>query len=151
MRELDQEVGLGGQRVKRIAIVRKMRPDAAVFHDSSAQRKRYEDMLAQLGRAVEGMAAEHTEELARAVLALDEAAAAALGRCSPGRTFRPRSQRLARPPRPAPSPFRHAAARRLRARPGRRRASRRRRGAAQNPHSTPNSGEMRSDSPSPLM
>ncbi len=53
--------------------------DAAVFHDSSAQRKPYEDMLAQLGRAVEGMAAEHTEELARAVLGLDEAAAAALG------------------------------------------------------------------------
>ena len=35
-------------------------------------------MLATLGRAVEGMAAEHTEELARAVLALDEAAALAL-------------------------------------------------------------------------
>ena len=78
MRELDQEVGLGGQRVKRIAIVRTWL-DAAVFHDSSAQRKPYQDMLAQLGRAVEGMAAEHTEELARAVLALDEAAAAALG------------------------------------------------------------------------
>jgi hypothetical protein len=35
-------------------------------------------MLATLGRAVEGMAAEHTEELARAVLTLDEAAALAL-------------------------------------------------------------------------
>jgi len=92
MRELDEEVGLGGRRVKRSAIV-KTWLDAAVFHDSSAQRKPYEDMLSQLGRAVEGMAAEHTEELARAVLALDEAAAAALG------------EPLVRPdPPPAPPP-----------------------------------------------
>ena len=75
--ELDQDVGLGGQRVKRLTIL-KTWLDAAVFHDSSAQRKPYEEMLATLGRAVEGMAAEHTEELARAVLALDEAAALAL-------------------------------------------------------------------------
>jgi hypothetical protein len=77
MAELAQEVVFGGQRVKRSAIV-KTWLDAAVFHDSSAQRKPYEEMLATLGRAVEGMAAEHTEELARAVLALDEAAALAL-------------------------------------------------------------------------
>ena len=75
--ELDQDVGLGGRRVKRLTIL-KTWLDAAVFHDSSAQRKPYEEMLATLGRAVEGMAAEHTEELARAVLALDEAAALAL-------------------------------------------------------------------------
>jgi hypothetical protein len=77
MTELGQDVGLGGRRVKRLTIL-KTWLDAAVFHDSSAQRKPYEDMLATLGRAVEGMAAEHTEELARAVLALDEAAALAL-------------------------------------------------------------------------
>ena len=75
--ELEQEIGLGGQRVKRLTIL-KTWLDAAVFHDSSAQRKPYEEMLATLGRAVEGMAAEHTEELARAVLALDEGAALAL-------------------------------------------------------------------------
>jgi hypothetical protein len=77
MAELSQEVVFGGRRVKRIGIV-KTWLDAAVFHDSSAQRKPYEEMLATLGRAVEGIAAEHTEELARAVLALDEAAALAL-------------------------------------------------------------------------
>ena len=90
--ELDQEIGLGGQRVKRLTIL-KTWLDAAVFHDSSAQRKPYEEMLATLGRAVEGMAAEHTEELARAVLALDEAAALAL------------DEPLVRPdPPPAPPP-----------------------------------------------
>ena len=90
--ELEQEIGLGGQRVKRLTIL-KTWLDAAVFHDSSAQRKPYEEMLATLGRAVEGMAAEHTEELARAVLALDEAAALAL------------DEPLVRPdPPPAPPP-----------------------------------------------
>ncbi len=95
MRELDQEVGLGGQRVKRGAIVRTWL-DAAVFHDSSAQRKPYEDMLSQLGRAVEGMAAEHTEELARAVLG---------ARRSGGR----RTRRTARAARPSAAPAAEAA------------------------------------------
>jgi hypothetical protein len=91
MAELSQEVVFGGRRVKRMAIV-KTWLDAAVFHDSSAQRKPYEEMLATLGRAVEGMAAEHTEELARAVLALDEAAALAL------------DEPLVRPDPPPPPP-----------------------------------------------
>jgi hypothetical protein len=77
MGELDGEVVFGGQRVRRMTIV-KTWLDAAVFHDSTALQKPYEEMLATLGRAIEGMAAEHTEELARAVLALDEAAALAL-------------------------------------------------------------------------
>jgi hypothetical protein len=91
MTELAQEVVFGGRRVKRITIV-KTWLDAAVFHDSTAQRKPYEEMLATLGRAIEGIAAEHTEELARAVLALDEAAALAL------------DEPLVRPEPPPPPP-----------------------------------------------
>ena len=91
MAELAQEIVFGGRRVKRATIV-KTWLDAAVFHDSSAQRKPYEEMLATLGRAVEGIAAEHTEELARAVLALDEAAALAL------------DEPLVRPEPPPPPP-----------------------------------------------
>lgn len=91
MSEMSQEVVFGGRRVRRAAIV-KTWLDAAVFHDSSALRKPYEEMLETLGRAVEGIAAEHTEELARAVLALDAAAAVAL------------DEPLIRPAPPAPPP-----------------------------------------------
>jgi hypothetical protein len=52
--------------------------DAAVFYDSTDRRKPYEEMLGTMGKAVEGLAAEYTEDLARAVIALDEVAAVAL-------------------------------------------------------------------------
>ena len=106
MAELSQEVVFGGRRIKRITIV-KTWLDAAVFHDSTAQRKPYEEMLATLGRAIEGIAAEHTEELARAALALDEAAALAL------------DEPLVRPePAPAPPPRPKGLVARLRAQLG---------------------------------
>lgn len=78
MAELARETVLGGRRVKGTDMV-KAWLDAAVFYDSTDGRKPYEEMLASLGKAVEGLAAEYTEELARAVLMLDEVAAAAMG------------------------------------------------------------------------
>jgi hypothetical protein len=95
MAEMAQPVTFGGERVTRVAIV-KTWLDAAVFHDSSALRKPYEEMLETLGRAVEGIAAEHTEEIARAVLALDEAAAGAL--------HEPLIRPVPPPPPPTPPP-----------------------------------------------
>jgi hypothetical protein len=78
MAELARETVLGGRRVKGTDMV-KAWLDAAVFYDSTDGRKPYEEMLASLGKAVEGLAAEYTEELAHAVLMLDEVAAAAMG------------------------------------------------------------------------
>ena len=76
--DLSREIVLGGRRVKGTEMVRAWL-DAAVFYDSTDGRKPYEEMLASLGKAVEGLAAEYTEDLARTVLALDEVAATALG------------------------------------------------------------------------
>jgi hypothetical protein len=78
MAQLARETVLGGRRVKGAEMV-KAWLDAAVFYDSTDRRKTYDDMLASMGKAVEGLAAEYTEDLARAVLMLDEIAAAALG------------------------------------------------------------------------
>jgi len=78
MAQLARETVLGGRRVKGAEMV-KAWLDAAVFYDSSDTRKQYDEMLASLGKAVEGLAAEYTEDLGGAVLLLDEAAAAALG------------------------------------------------------------------------
>ena len=78
MEELGKETVLGGRRVRGTEMV-KAWLDAAVFYDSTEGRKPYDDMLASLGKAVEGLAAEYTEDLARAVLLLDEVAATALG------------------------------------------------------------------------
>jgi hypothetical protein len=78
MAQLAREIVLGGRRVKGAEMV-KAWLDAAVFYDSSVTRKQYDEMLASLGKAVEGLAAEYTEDLGGAVLLLDEVAAAALG------------------------------------------------------------------------
>ena len=78
MDQLVREIVLGGRRVKGTEMV-KVWLDAAVFYDSTEGRKPYEEMLGTLGKAVEGLAAEYTEDLARAVLMLDEVAARALG------------------------------------------------------------------------
>jgi hypothetical protein len=76
--ELGRETVLGGRRIKGAEMV-KAWLDAAVFYDSTDRRKQYDEMLATLGKAVEGLAAEYTEDLGRAVIGLDEVAAAALG------------------------------------------------------------------------
>jgi hypothetical protein len=78
MEQLAKETVLGGRRVRGTEMV-KAWLDAAVFYDSTEGRKPYDDMLASLGKAVEGLAAEYTEDLARAVLMLDDVAAKALG------------------------------------------------------------------------
>jgi len=76
--QLGRETVLGGRRIKGTEMVRAWL-DAAVFYDSSDTRRQYDEMLASLGKAVEGLAAEYTEDLAGAVLQLDEVAAIALG------------------------------------------------------------------------
>jgi len=78
MAQLGRETVLGGRRIKGTEMV-KAWLDAAVFYDSSDTRKQYDEMLTSLGKAVEGLAAEYTEDLAGAVLLLDEVAAIALG------------------------------------------------------------------------
>lgn len=78
MAQLARETVLGGRRVRGTEMV-KAWLDAAVFYDSTDTRKQYDEMLATMGKAVEGLAAEYTEDLARAVLRLDEVAAAVLG------------------------------------------------------------------------
>ena len=78
MTQLARETVLGGRRVRGREMV-KAWLDAAVFYDSGDTRKLYDEMLDSLGKAVEGLAAEYTEDLGRAVLKLDEVAAAALG------------------------------------------------------------------------
>jgi hypothetical protein len=76
--ELDATVLLGGRRVPRHDMLRAWM-DAAVFYDSTDRQRPYEELVALHGKALEAMAAQMTEEYAEAVLALDEAAAVALG------------------------------------------------------------------------
>jgi len=78
MAQLARETVLGGRRVTGTEIL-KAWLDAAVFYDSTDTRRQYDEMLATFGKAAEGLAAEYTGDLARAVLRLDETAAAALG------------------------------------------------------------------------
>jgi hypothetical protein len=78
MTQLERDTTLGGRRIKGTEMV-KAWLDAAVFYDSTDRRKPYDDMLATMGKAVEGLAAEYTEELGHVMLVLDEIAASALG------------------------------------------------------------------------
>ena len=77
MTELARETVLGGRRIKGTEMV-KAWLDAAVFYDSTDRRKQYDEMLSTMGKAVEGLAAEYTEDFARVVVMLDEVAATAL-------------------------------------------------------------------------
>jgi len=76
--ELDSVVSLGGRRIARGEMFRAWM-DAAVFYDSTDRQRPYEEMVATHGKAIESMAAQLTEDYAGAVLAVDEAAALALG------------------------------------------------------------------------
>lgn len=76
--ELDSTVTLGGRRIARGEMFRAWM-DAAVFYDSTDRQRPYEEMVAAHGKAIESMAAQLTEDYAEAVLAVDEAAALALG------------------------------------------------------------------------
>ena len=76
--ELEVETILGGRKVRRGEML-KAWLDAAVFYDSHDKRKPYEQMLEEMGKAVEGIALHLSDEMADAVLALDTVAARALG------------------------------------------------------------------------
>jgi hypothetical protein len=76
--ELDVQTILGGRRITRGEML-KAWLDAAVFYDSHDKRKPYEEMLEELGKAVEGIALHLTEQLAEVAVRLDEVAARALG------------------------------------------------------------------------
>lgn len=76
--ELDSTVTLGGRKIARGEMFRAWM-DAAVFYDSTDRQRPYEEMVAAHGKAIESMAAQLTEDYAEAVLAVDEAAALALG------------------------------------------------------------------------
>lgn len=76
--ELESNVSLGGRKIARGEMFRAWM-DAAVFYDSTDKQRPYEEMVAAHGKAIESMAAQLTEEYAAAMLAVDEAAAHALG------------------------------------------------------------------------
>jgi len=76
--ELDSVVSLGGRKIPRGEMFRAWM-DAAVFYDSTDKQRPYEEMVAAHGKAIESMSAQLTEDYAAAVIAVDEAAALALG------------------------------------------------------------------------
>ena len=76
--ELEVQTTLGGRKIARGEMLRAWL-DAAVFYDSHDKRQPYEEMLEELGKAVEGIALHLTEQISAAVLQLDEVAARALG------------------------------------------------------------------------
>ena len=76
--ELDSTVGLGGRKVTRGEMFRGWM-DAAVFYDSMDKQRAYDELVAAHGKAIESMSAELVERYAEAVIAVDEAAAEAIG------------------------------------------------------------------------
>ena len=77
-KELASTITLGGQRVQRGQILAGWL-QAAAFYDKLDRDRAYDQMIDTWGTAAEGIAAPLCEDAARAILALDEAAAAALG------------------------------------------------------------------------
>lgn len=77
-RELGTTVGLGGRRVTRGEMFLAWM-DAAVFYDSRDKQRAYDDLVAAHGKAIESLSAELAERYAEAVIAVDEAAAGAMG------------------------------------------------------------------------
>lgn len=76
--ELDSTVGLAGRKVTRGEMFRAWM-DAAVFYDSMDKLRAYDELVAAHGKAIESMSADLVERFAEAVLAVDEAAAEAMG------------------------------------------------------------------------
>ena len=62
---------LGGRRVSHGELLR-LWLDAAVFYDNTDKRRPYEEMLHEMGRAIEGIAMSLTTEVATVVLAMDD-------------------------------------------------------------------------------
>jgi hypothetical protein len=76
--ELDSTVGLGGGKVPRRQILAGWL-DAAAFYDTLERDRAYDRFIDQWGTAAEGIGSQLTEDAARVILRLDEAAADALG------------------------------------------------------------------------
>jgi hypothetical protein len=71
LRDLETGLTLGGRRVTHGELFRKWL-DAAVFFDAVDKRRPYQELLETMGRAVEGIAADITREIASQVIALDD-------------------------------------------------------------------------------
>lgn len=76
--ELEVQTTLGGRKIARGEMLRAWL-DAIVFYDSHDKSQPYEEMLEEMGKAVEGIALHLTEQMAATVLELDDVAARALG------------------------------------------------------------------------
>ena len=76
--ELDSQVGLGGTRVPRRAILAGWL-DAAAFYDKLERDRAYDHLIDRWGKAAEGIGAQLMEDAARVSVELDDHAAAALG------------------------------------------------------------------------
>jgi hypothetical protein len=86
---------LGGRRVSHGELLR-LWLDAAVFYDNNDKRRPYEEMLREMGRAIEGIAMSLTTEVASVILEMDDFVADWLG--EPRGVATP----LAPPPPPRP-------------------------------------------------
>ena len=62
---------LGGRRISHGELLR-LWLDAAVFYDNNDKRRPYEEMLREMGRAIEGIATGLTNEVASVMLAMDD-------------------------------------------------------------------------------
>ena len=62
---------LGGRRVSHGELLR-LWLDAAVFYDNTDRRRPYEEMLREMGRAIEGIAMSLTTEVGSVLLAMDD-------------------------------------------------------------------------------
>jgi hypothetical protein len=69
---------LGGRRVSHGELLR-LWLDAAVFYDNTDKRRPYEEMLREMGRAIEGIAMSLTTEVGTVILAMDDFVADWLG------------------------------------------------------------------------
>ena len=69
---------LGGRRVSHGELLR-LWLDAAVFYDNTDKRRPYEEMLHEMGRAIEGIAMSLTTEVSTVALAMDDFVADWLG------------------------------------------------------------------------
>jgi hypothetical protein len=69
---------LGGRRVSHGELLR-LWLDAAVFYDNTDKRRPYEELLHEMGRAIEGIAMSLTTEVGTVVLAMDDFVADWLG------------------------------------------------------------------------
>jgi hypothetical protein len=95
VREMETASTLGGRRITHGDLLRAWL-DAAVFYDSTDKRRPYEDMVQDMGKAVEGIAMHLTLDIAAVLLSMDDLAADWIGE--------PRGVMKVEPPPPPPRP-----------------------------------------------